>query len=204
MVCTGLLLMGILTNRRRVKTFPYDAEVEYLESDGNQFIQIDYSVTGYDNVCEVSFNVLEYIENTPYRGATFTNIVPDDSYNCYRIIRNNLTNNFYVQFGNIAGSNIPGALNTKFVAKLENRAITLNGIRYSLSANRGKEFNGELNLFREGVRTQIYFFKWIKGNDVIFDLIPVRKDGKGYMYDRVSGKLFGSMTDNDFIVGPDI
>lgn len=33
------------------------------------------------------------------------------------------------------------------------------------------------------------------------DLIPVRKNGKGYMYDRISGELFGT---GDFIVGPDV
>lgn len=33
------------------------------------------------------------------------------------------------------------------------------------------------------------------------DLIPVRKNGKGYMYDRISGELLGT---GEFIVGPDV
>ena len=36
------------------------------------------------------------------------------------------------------------------------------------------------------------------------DLIPVRKDGVGYMYDRVSGKLYGNAADSGaFVIGPD-
>ena len=37
----------------------------------------------------------------------------------------------------------------------------------------------------------------------IQDLIPVRKDGVGYMYDRVSGQLLGNSGTGDFVLGPD-
>ena len=36
-----------------------------------------------------------------------------------------------------------------------------------------------------------------------FDMIPVRKDGVGYMYDRVSGELFGNQGTGAFLIGPD-
>ena len=36
-----------------------------------------------------------------------------------------------------------------------------------------------------------------------FDLLPVRKGNIGYMYDRVSGELFGNAGTGDFIIGPD-
>ena len=35
------------------------------------------------------------------------------------------------------------------------------------------------------------------------NLIPVRKDGVGYMYDTVSGQLFGNIGTGNFILGPD-
>lgn len=42
-------------------------------------------------------------------------------------------------------------------------------------------------------------------NDVLVrDLIPVRVGTTGYMYDRVSGKLFGNQGTGNFIVGPDV
>ena len=35
-------------------------------------------------------------------------------------------------------------------------------------------------------------------------LIPVRKNGLGYMYDKVSGTMFGNSGTGDFILGNDI
>jgi hypothetical protein len=39
--------------------------------------------------------------------------------------------------------------------------------------------------------------------NILFDFIPVRKGTVGYMYDRVSGKLFGNAGSGDFVLGPD-
>ena len=35
-------------------------------------------------------------------------------------------------------------------------------------------------------------------------MIPVRKGNVGYMFDRVSGKLFGNKGTGAFVIGPDI
>ena len=39
--------------------------------------------------------------------------------------------------------------------------------------------------------------------NLLFDAIPVRKNGVGYMYDRVSKTLFGNQGTGTFIIGPD-
>ena len=47
---------------------------------------------------------------------------------------------------------------------------------------------------------------YAKGGDGTneFDLIPVRKGSFGYMYDRVSGKLYGNAAGTGaFVIGPD-
>ena len=51
----------------------------------------------------------------------------------------------------------------------------------------------------------MYGFKVIRKSDgtVIADYIPVRKGTVGYLYDRVSGKLFGNAGTGDFVLGPD-
>lgn len=36
------------------------------------------------------------------------------------------------------------------------------------------------------------------------DLIPVRKDGNGYMYDKLTGTLFGNAGTYRFLIGPDV
>ena len=47
-------------------------------------------------------------------------------------------------------------------------------------------------------------FQVTQGHDLVLDLIPVRVGSVGYMYDRVSGTLFGNIGTGDFIVGPDV
>ena len=49
----------------------------------------------------------------------------------------------------------------------------------------------------------VFSFQIKEGNQVILDLIPVRKNGIGYMYDKVSGQLFGNQGKGQFIIGPD-
>ena len=41
------------------------------------------------------------------------------------------------------------------------------------------------------------------GDNHVRDFIPVRKDGVGYMYDRVTGKLFYNKGTGEFLTGPD-
>lgn len=51
---------------------------------------------------------------------------------------------------------------------------------------------------------QFQFFRIWKGNELLRDYIPVRVGNVGYMYDQVSGQLFGNSGTGDFILGPDI
>lgn len=53
--------------------------------------------------------------------------------------------------------------------------------------------------------TRIYSLSFGDANGVkLFDAYPVRKDGKGYLYDKVSKQLYGSVTANSFTYGGDI
>ena len=51
---------------------------------------------------------------------------------------------------------------------------------------------------------RLYYLKIVNGDDVVLDLVPVRVGDEGFMYDRVSGKLFGNAGTGRFILGPDI
>ena len=50
---------------------------------------------------------------------------------------------------------------------------------------------------------QIYKVQITQGNEIILDLIPVRKNGVGYMFDTISKQLYGNDGTGDFILGPD-
>ena len=51
---------------------------------------------------------------------------------------------------------------------------------------------------------KFYYLQITEYSDIVVDLIPVRVGTVGYMYDRVSGQLFGNSGTGDFILGPDI
>ena len=51
----------------------------------------------------------------------------------------------------------------------------------------------------------IYGFSIYNENDeLILDIIPVRKGATGYMYDKVSEQLFGNNGTGSFVLGPDV
>lgn len=51
---------------------------------------------------------------------------------------------------------------------------------------------------------RIYNVKISQGDEIVMDLIPVRVGTTGYMYDTVSGELFGNAGTGEFILGSDI
>ena len=65
-----------------------------------------------------------------------------------------------------------------------------------------------MNIFRHSsnkvpLSTKIYYCKIFDNNDnLVFDGVPVRKNGIGYMYDKVTKRLFGNNGTGNFILGP--
>ena len=51
---------------------------------------------------------------------------------------------------------------------------------------------------------KIYNFKITVGDSLVYDLIPVRKDGVGYMYDKISKELYGNAGSGSFTYGDDV
>ena len=42
------------------------------------------------------------------------------------------------------------------------------------------------------------------GNNIKYDLLPVRVGQTGFMYDKISGQLFGNSGSGNFILGNDV
>jgi hypothetical protein len=53
-------------------------------------------------------------------------------------------------------------------------------------------------------KAKVYYCKIWNGGNLVFDAIPVRVGQVGYMYDRVSGQLFGNSGSGDFVLGNDV
>ena len=59
------------------------------------------------------------------------------------------------------------------------------------------------NTQRQG-NCRVFSYRAYEVDITILDLIPVRVGTVGYMYDRVSGELFGNAGTGAFVIGPDI
>ena len=195
---------------------PYDAEIAYLETTGQQCID-----TGIFPSLDMEFNTKIY---TP---KVF------DDYFCSLRKDGNNTRYYLLNYNRNAGyactkSVWPGAFkkpddfltNTHIIkSKItqDKVSIEVDGL-YFEDADKGGLFSPDktLPLFgaklnnsttintRSNAGTRCYYAKFISNGQVVGDFIPVRVGNVGYMYDKVSGKLFGNLGAGNFILGPDI
>lgn len=193
----------MMINRRRVyggsKKLPYDAKIEYLESSGYQYID-----TGVVLDATMTVRVLyDYIQTGFVFGAR-TNTAGG-----YSGVTNEVTGEYFIRYGNKVlykqKPNPPG-INDVVISPT---GVVLNGKTVSV-ATYGNEFSsGHCFLFtiNNGGSPYLgsYAFNRIRRFSIenIIDLIPVRVGNVGYMYDKVSGQLFGNAGTGEFILGPD-
>lgn len=189
----------------------YDYEVEYLQGNGNAYINTNY--------CPNSNTILKL--KYSYSATTQTPI----------FVRYNIDSNTTCAFGlyisaNSSNGNVyyygvepdkmykKTGLSTSTIidATLDINKIIVNDVESSITRS---EFNIPIPIyiFRGNINNvvsntsddiRIYSCVIIENNEIIMDLIPVVKDGIGYMFDRISKQLFGNMGDGSFVLGPSI
>ena len=204
------MILGARTGAWSGKALPYDAEVEYLESTGTQYVDtrviippdVDFEFTG-SIVSDIANGCV--FGETLYFGWSQSN--PG-----YALVTT-ANGKTYLRYGNststIVGLTVIGFANT-FTASLEGNAFTVNGLLVG-TVNRISSFDGPVSSMavfrRNSISGSNRTFSAIRINNLkfgtLFDFIPVRKGTVGYMYDRVSGELFGNAGTGDFIIGPD-
>lgn len=204
--------MNELLLRRRIAiinstpSLPYDAEVEYLQSSGTQYIELPY---GFEDTDEIEI-VCALGQNT------------NDKYLVAPKTWNNNRNRFamagcYVGRFNVGyGASITGStgmLPSKNIDydfhtwKYSNHLFEVTDLGLSLDVS-NITFGGittNLRLFygyNANTTGKIKSFRHKKGGVVVLDLIAVRVGTTGYMYDKVTNTL---MTNNGtFAYGNDI
>lgn len=195
------------------KALPYDAEIEYLEAPQTGST-IQYVNTGIvptvSTKVEILFMIL--VRNTngyfgarkePYRFCcTSFNVQQQFAFamtnNTWPVGRYNASLNTFelciAENGNFSNNGIDGGSTPVL------NSFPINDYFY-LFANKNNE-----GVFATTSRssTRTYYCKIWEAGQLIRDFIPVRVGQVGYMYDRVSGQLFGNSGTGDFILGPDI
>ena len=186
------------------KSLPYDAEIEYLDfgNDGTNVIDTNVVLSTYDITIKTKIYYSGYSSSGSYQSwfSAYTNEQSDT----YRIIRNGSSSSqVLVHNGTRAqgqGNGVSVQLNTLYTIEIYPTYITMNNVQTVFDHNgHGNKNTGSMKL----VRMRYYYFQVIKGNDIILDLIPVRIDTTGYMYDKVSKQLFANTGTGSFVLGPD-
>jgi len=201
----------------------YDAEIEYLESTGTQYIDTNiipnentgiriYSIHGNytdkyavglrnntnatrwcighkDHEWYCGYGDVIYIFNTINDGINEyeekQRIVTDLCEISLNYMNNKKAKVYNLMSTNTYEVNLP---ELSFIPSYTIRLFGTSGVNATYTKWDGK----------------IYGVKISQGTNLIMDLIPVRKDGVGYMFDKVTKRLFGNNGTGTFILGPDI
>lgn len=196
---------------------PYDAEVEYLESTGTQYIDTGIKPAVGDvvgcsfllgNTPKSNYAVLfgcswmtdgvlpaVWVKSTLKLYAVYCGGSFEGSTNAY--VAGDILNITTT----LGSSNLQTVINSDQITKSKGSADFPN-ITYHLFCT--TKADGSAPYYAATSGTRCYSFSIQKNNAKILDLIPVRVGQVGYMYDRVTRKLFGNQGEGSFVLGPDV
>ena len=198
---------------------PYDAEVEYIESTGTQYIDTGVSGAEHNLVITAGVRINTF---SAYAGG-FGNYVSEQT-NCFRLILTQGNNGqAYANCGYVASSShviknfTLGAWHTVVLNGVDDRCFC-DGVEFTKSTrfHQGVANASMIVVFTSGgapVETwskQVSAFKVELNGVLVRDFIPVRVGSVGYLYDRANptggplgNGLYGNAGSGAFVVGSD-
>lgn len=184
---------------------PYDAEVEYLQSDSTAYI--DTGISGGNNYLSVyvKFSISSHINYAPIYGNYI-----DDSHNYTRLITSTSSGTGITSVNRKGNTSINISLNNIHEVVTSQSVVVVDAVSKSTTTGSGTANSNNIVLFNRStspvtrdVGLKVYAFKVWDSGTLVLDFIPVRVGSVGYMYDKVSGELFGSTGSGNFVVGSD-
>ena len=208
--------MSDFRRRTVIAKKPYDAEIEWLGSDSSAYIDTDILPNNITKF-EIEFSYSEFTASgyiiSAYNGEQTNDV------RLLLTISNN--NGMYYNCGLQAGASgvITIYKETFYKLRCEREGNTLklynNDVFITTYSSRaGVQNQKSIVLFNRGkigdyytlrdIGAKIKTFKAYEGNNIVIDYKAVRVGQIGYMYDKVSGQLFGNSGTGNFILGPDL
>lgn len=186
MIPTALHPLG-----RRATPLPYDADVDYVESDGSNWVETDYVPTAGAFAIDMTALTPWHSGFMIYFGAYVSN-----GNRLYATNQSGATTNIAWQHGTAR----PGT--TVFPS------VTRARTNYTFSGNTHPFFvfymsNCPSQLLPANARFRSAQF-WDSQGALALDLVPCRVGTAGALYDRVSGDILLSATSTPLIPGPDL
>lgn len=188
----------------------YDAEIEYLESEGGAYID-----TGVIPSSDIRLTIDGFYPSTA--GANLVHGVIDQNESTYRRFHIGISNGYFqggvgTSYGNITNQSMGRRL-LIISGRDSTASVESSGSTSSFTGNStyptipiylfARNFSGTASNMHDFRLYSADIYSYSR-NEKIMDLIPVRKGQTGYLYDKVSGTLFGNLGTGSFILGPDV
>ena len=206
---SGGKFLKLFGDRKMMKLLPYDAEVEYLESTGTQWIDTGkvLSSTGFAYDADILFKRIDNCQ--VFGGRTMADNAWADSLSLFIVWG-------MWRFDNFGNSRSGPAVDTdtRYSVSLVDGKTTVNGVEVETPVPTGRSSGATVYIFA-GHRPQasgdvefqssirLYSLKFYQDGVLAADYRPVRVGDIGYLYDLASGQLFGNAGTGAFVIGPD-
>lgn len=189
---------------------PYDAEIEYLESTGTQWINTNVfanlnTIVELEGAMTTVFNDNVFIGGD--EGGSTLNSFVIESYKHlgFLLCLDGRAPCFVSRFSDTNYHHIKACKNYLIIDDSQFSTYE-QGVPQSFTSKQplymfGWNRSGSVGFYG---KVRISYLKIFSDTTLIRDYIPVRKDGVGYMYDKVSGQLFGNVGTGDFVLGNDV
>lgn len=181
------------------KKLPYDAEVEYISIGVEQICNLGIQPT-VETLFKVraSFLTSSGVLHFGIRVSEYANF---RIFNYGRILYFDL-GDYANQGGRCTTPDVP--YHTVMDMEFGNNYIKVDGVEVISATTSTTTLAQSDFLLGGGGASNVYSAQLSTSGVLQRDLIPVRVGNVGYMYDRVSGQLFGNSGTGEFGVGPDL
>ena len=191
---------------------PYDAEIEYLQSSGTQYID-----TGINGRSVTRFVVKGYCYRNDLNNSQLLGGSEQGASTFFGARTDAFSHHWYCT-NNSGGLGDPSHISTidATINSTSSQTGTLTDLydnttyNFTSFGSASRSFpNSNLLLFggystRRSPNARCYSLQIYTSSGLVRDFIPVRVGRVGYMYDRVSGQLFGNSGTGSFTLGNDI
>ena len=191
---------------------PYDAEIEYIKSSGTQYINTGILPDGTTKV-ELK-GVFKYSSGTTRFGSRAN--TASLQYNVITSSQDTIRIDWGTGSSGITQWTVGQYVVNTIIIDASTRKATVeyggNIVTHTYTSSFLSQSSYPLTLFAFNSAGNILLasdmtvssFKCWKSDALVMDMIPVRTGQVGYMYDKISGTLFGNAGTGDFILGNDI
>ena len=195
-------------------------QVEYLESTGTQYININYPYDSTNTTYKVNCMFQMTTVNSPYQAVY--GAYTSEQHNSFRLLRSNNDSSLLITTNGRAGGNNNsqnvGSIFNVFTINHTYDSYTINNLTTNSSWTNnspvhggGSDTNSQFYLFSQTptgclASERIHYFKLYTGTTLVRNFVPCycKSDGKPGMYDTIDGVFYTNAGSDEFILGPNI